>query len=75
MGSITHKSFYTQDKNKERFGKREKGTFSRILLRQVLGHVLHRAEDLLLVPLDAGDLLSVPVRQGVAQSHLIKQNM
>ena len=48
-------------------------TFSWILLWQVLCHVLHSGEDLVLVSLDAGDLLSVPVREGVAQSHLIKQ--
>ena len=45
-------------------------TFSRILLWQVLGHILHGAEDLVLVPLDTGNLLSVPVWEGVAQSHL-----
>ena len=50
-------------------------TFSWILLWQVLCHVLHSGEDFILVPLDAGDLLSVPVRKRVAQSHLIKRRL
>ena len=45
-------------------------TFPWILFRQVLCHILHCCQDLILIPLDAGNLLRVEIR--VAQSHLIK---
>ena len=71
---------YTQNQeNSRKHGKKffwaSPNTFSRILFRQVLCHVLHSGEDLVLVSLDAGDLLSVPVRKRVAQSHLTKRRL
>ena len=46
-------------------------TFARVLLGEVLGHVLHGAEDVGLAPGDAGHLLAVEVRQRVAERHLV----